>query len=333
MSSHEPGGIGAGAEHGEELRNPSQGVGTGPAERDLPGGGVEEPVVVDVSDVHPELADPAVVAEKVASDRAVQTAVGEPLLRMDDVTVQFGGLTAVDAVTFDIRRGEILGLIGPNGAGKTTCFNAMTGVYRPTSGSVVFDGEAVGRKKRYQITQLGIARTFQNIRLFNEMTALENVVVGTDARHRTSVPGAVFRTPRHRREEREGIDRAMALLEFVGVGGRATDKARNLSYGDQRRLEIARALATEPKLLCLDEPAAGFNPAEKESLMDLIRQIRDDGYTVLLIEHDMKLVRGVTDRIVVLEFGKVIAQGTPDAVTSDPAVIAAYLGVPDDATA
>ena len=333
MSSHEPGGIGAGAEHGEELRNPAQGVGTGPAEKDLPGGGVEEPVVVDVADVHPELADPAVVAEKVASDRTVQTAVGEPLLRMDDVTVQFGGLTAVDGVTFDIRRGEILGLIGPNGAGKTTCFNAMTGVYRPTSGSVVFDGEPVGRKKRYQITQLGIARTFQNIRLFNEMTALENVVVGTDARHRTSVPGAVFRTPRHRREEREGIDRAMALLEFVGVGGRATDKARNLSYGDQRRLEIARALATEPKLLCLDEPAAGFNPAEKESLMDLIRQIRDDGYTVLLIEHDMKLVRGVTDRIVVLEFGKVIAQGTPDAVTSDPAVIAAYLGVPDDATA
>nr|WP_245534652.1 ABC transporter ATP-binding protein [Sanguibacter keddieii] len=252
---------------------------------------------------------------------------------MEDVTVQFGGLTAVDGVTFDIRRGEILGLIGPNGAGKTTCFNAMTGVYRPTSGSVVFDGEPVGRKKRFQITQMGIARTFQNIRLFNEMTALENVVVGTDARHRTSVPGAVFRTPRHRREEREGIDRAMALLEFVGVGGRATDKARNLSYGDQRRLEIARALATEPKLLCLDEPAAGFNPAEKEALMDLIRQIRDDGYTVLLIEHDMKLVRGVTDRIVVLEFGKVIAQGTPDAVTSDPAVIAAYLGVPDDATA
>lgn len=333
MSSHEPGGMGAGAEHGEELRNPAQGVGTGPAEKDLPGGGVEEPVVVDVADVHPELADPTVVAEKVASDRDVQTAVGEPLLRMDDVTVQFGGLTAVDGVTFDIRRGEILGLIGPNGAGKTTCFNAMTGVYRPTSGSVVFDGEPVGRKKRYQITQLGIARTFQNIRLFNEMTALENVVVGTDARHRTSIPGAVFRTPRHRREEREGIDRAMALLEFVGVGGRATDKARNLSYGDQRRLEIARALATEPKLLCLDEPAAGFNPAEKEALMDLIRQIRDDGYTVLLIEHDMKLVRGVTDRIVVLEFGKVIAQGTPDAVTSDPAVIAAYLGVPDDATA
>jgi branched-chain amino acid transport system ATP-binding protein len=333
MSSHEPGGIGAGAEHGEELRNPAQGAATGPAEKDLPGGGVEEPVVVDVADVHPELADPTVVAEKVASDREVHTAVGEPLLRMDDVTVQFGGLTAVDGVTFDIRRGEILGLIGPNGAGKTTCFNAMTGVYRPTSGTVVFDGEPVGRKKRYQITQLGIARTFQNIRLFNEMTALENVVVGTDARHRTSVPGAVFRTPRHRREEREGIDRAMALLEFVGVGGRATDKARNLSYGDQRRLEIARALATEPKLLCLDEPAAGFNPAEKESLMDLIRQIRDDGYTVLLIEHDMKLVRGVTDRIVVLEFGKVIAQGTPAAVTSDPAVIAAYLGVPDDATA
>ncbi|MBM9466819.1 ABC transporter ATP-binding protein [Nakamurella sp. YIM 132084] len=252
---------------------------------------------------------------------------------MRDVTMRFGGLVALDSVSFSIRRGEILGLIGPNGAGKTTCFNAMTGVYRPSDGQVVFDGEPLGKLKRNQITRRGIARTFQNIRLFSEMTALENVVVGTDARHRTSVPGATFRTPRHRREEHDAIERAMALLEFVGVGARATEKARNLPYGDQRRLEIARALATEPKLLCLDEPAAGFNPAEKAALMDLIRKIRADGYTVLLIEHDMRLVMGVTDRIVVLEFGKKIAEGQPAEIRENPAVIAAYLGVPDDATA
>jgi len=297
----------------------------------LPGAGLEEPVIVDVEDVNPALADPEVVAEMVAPTRRVRADVGEPLLQMRDVTLRFGGLVALDSVTFEIRRGEILGLIGPNGAGKTTCFNAMTGVYRPTSGAVVFDGRELGKAKRYEITRRGIARTFQNIRLFNEMTALENVVVGTDARHATSVPGALLRGSRHRREERDAIDRGMALLEFVGVGARATEKARNLSYGEQRRLEIARALATEPKLLCLDEPAAGFNPAEKAALMDLIRTIRDDGYTVLLIEHDMRLVRGVTDRIVVLEFGRVIADGTPEEVTADPAVIAAYLGVPDDA--
>ncbi len=249
------------------------------------------------------------------------------------MTVRFGGLVALDTVTFTIKRGEILGLIGPNGAGKTTCFNAMTGVYRPTSGTVTFDNQVLGKLKRNQITRLGIARTFQNIRLFSEMTALENVVVGTDARHKTSVPGALFRTPRHRHEERDAIDRGMALLEFVGIGNRATEKARNLPYGDQRRLEIARALATEPKLLCLDEPAAGFNPAEKAALMDLIRKIRSDGYTVLLIEHDMRLVMGVTDRIVVLEFGKKIADGLPNEIRDNPAVIAAYLGVPDDASA
>ncbi|SEP20617.1 ABC transporter ATP-binding protein [Amycolatopsis saalfeldensis] len=272
----------------------------------------------------------AEVAEVVAPDREIDVAMGNTLLRVDDVTVRFGGLVALDAVSFDIRRGEILGLIGPNGAGKTTCFNAMTGVYRPSSGQVLLEDKPLGKASRHGITQLGIARTFQNIRLFSEMTALENVVVGTDARHRTSLLGALVRSPRHHREEKSAIEKAMALLEFVGIADRAADRAKNLPYGYQRRLEIARALATEPKLLCLDEPAAGFNPAEKEELMGLIRTIRDDGYTVLLIEHDMKLVMGVTDRIVVLEFGKKIAEGVPAEIRENPAVIAAYLGVPDD---
>ncbi|MGW4480599.1 ABC transporter ATP-binding protein [Rhodococcus triatomae] len=289
--------------------------------------------VVDVTALDPALADPDAVADAVAPQRDIRVDEGEALLRTEGLTVRFGGLVALDDVSFEIRRGEILGLIGPNGAGKTTCFNAITGVYKPSAGTVSFDGRVLAKTKRNEITRLGIARTFQNIRLFGEMTALENVVVGTDARHRTSVPGAIFRTARHRREEHDAVERGMALLEFVGIAPRAVEKARNLSYGDQRRLEIARALATEPKLLCLDEPAAGFNPSEKAALMDLIRKIRDDGFTVLLIEHDMRLVMGVTDRIVVLEFGRKIADDVPSAIRENPAVIAAYLGVPDDESA
>jgi branched-chain amino acid transport system ATP-binding protein len=256
--------------------------------------------------------------------------VPDPVLEVNKITLRFGGVTALDDVSFAIQPGEILGLIGPNGAGKTTCFNVVTGVYKPTAGDVSFQGQPLAGLKRHQITRIGIARTFQNIRLFKSMTALENVMVGADARHSTGVLSAVFRLPRHRREEAEGENLALELLRFMGLLSKCDELAANLSYGDQRRLEIARAMATQPSLLCLDEPAAGFNPAEKRSLMELIRKVRDQGYTVLLIEHDMRLVMGVTDRIVVLEFGKKIAEGSPEQIRNDPAVVAAYLGVDEE---
>ncbi|MBB2987782.1 ABC transporter ATP-binding protein [Terracoccus luteus] len=290
-----------------------------PANRPTTAGGPAS----DVTAINPDVdIAPEPIGEGVAD--------GEKLLEVDDVTLRFGGVVALDGVSFEIRKGEILGLIGPNGAGKTTCFNVMTGVYQPTSGGVRFLGKPLGRRKKFAITKLGIARTFQNIRLFANMTALENVMVGVDAHHSTGVVSAMFRLPKHRREEESGYNRAMELLAFMGLDAKAEELARNLPYGDQRRLEIARALATNPQLLCLDEPAAGFNPAEKIKLMELIRTIRDQGYTVLLIEHDMKLVMGVTDRIVVLEFGRKIAEGSPAEIRDNPAVIAAYLGVDED---
>lgn len=254
------------------------------------------------------------------------------LLEVKDLVVKFGGVTALNNVNLHVNEGEIAALIGPNGAGKTTVFNIVTGYYTPASGDVLLDGESVVGIRPYKIARKGLGRTFQNIRLFGDMTAAENVATAADALNKSGLVGSLIGVPRSRRDEKKSMETALELLEFIGLDHRAHQMAKNLPYGDQRRLEIARALALNPKVLLLDEPAAGFNPQEKVELGNLIRKIRDRGFAVLLIEHDMSLVMKISDRISVLDFGQKIAEGKPEEIQNNQRVIDAYLGVADNAS-
>ena len=261
-----------------------------------------------------------------------ETTAKTPILKAQNLGIRFGGLKAVDDFNIEIGESELVGLIGPNGAGKTTVFNLITGVYKPTEGSFYLCGERMNGKKTHQIVRAGIARTFQNIRLFKKMTVIDNVKAAMQDQLTYSLPQAIFRTPKYWAEEAAVTRRAKELLEMVHLSGKEELEADNLPYGQQRRLEIARALATSPKLLLLDEPAAGMNPQETQELTDFIREIRDKYHlTVLMIEHHMDLVMQISDRIYVLDFGKLIAEGTPVEISTNQRVIDAYLGVADDA--